>query len=297
MKITKEKLLGEIRSYLLVTLGLVLYTFAVTAFLAPHRIVGGGVSGMSIIIYYLSGELIPIGYSYFIINLVLLVIAIKVLGPRFGFKTIYAVVMGSFLLSLFQNFIHTPLLPDKFMCTVLAGIMCGAGVGISLANGGSTAGTDIIAMIINKYRNITPGKIIMYIDVVIIGCGYFIGDNSLADPVAKIATLIYGYVVMGVSSYTIDMVFTGQMQSVQFLIFSRKYEEVADSITRDLKRGVTVLDCEGWYTRNKQKMLIVVARKSEMQNIMRVTKMVDPDAFLSMNTVMGVYGKGFDVLK
>ena len=158
--------------------------------------------------------------------------------------------------------------------------MCGAGIGISLVNGGSTAGTDIVAMIINKYRNISPGKIIMYIDVFIIGCSYFIGEDTVIDPTAKIATIIYGYVVMGVNSYTIDLVFTGQMQSVQFLIFSQKYEDVANSITRDLRRGVTVVDCQGWYTGEARKMLIVVARKSEMQNIMRVTKMVDPDAFL-----------------
>ena len=243
MKITKEKMTREIRAYLLITFGLLIYTFAVTAFLAPHRMVGGGVTGISTIIYFLSGEVIPIGYSYFVINFLLVAIAIKVLGPRFGFKTIYAIFMSSFLLSLLQNLIHEPLLEDKFMCAVLSGIMCGAGIGISLANGGSTAGTDIVAMMINKYRNISPGKIIMYIDVFIIGCSYFIGENTAVDPTAKIATIIYGYVVMGVNSYTIDLVFTGQMQSVQFLIFSNKYKEEADSITHDLKRGVTVVDC------------------------------------------------------
>ena len=297
MKITKEKLMSEIRAYLLITFGLLIYTFAVTAFLAPHRMDGGGVTGISTIIYFLSGEVIPIGYSYFVINFLLVAIAIKILGPRFGFKTIYAIFMSSFLLSVLQNFIHEPLLEDKFMCAVISGIMCGAGIGISLVNGGSTAGTDIIAMIINKYRNISPGKIIMYIDVFIIGCSYFIGENTEIDPTAKIATIIYGYVVMGVNSYTVDLVFTGQMQSVQFLIFSPKYEEVANSITRDLRRGVTVVDCHGWYTGEARKMLIVVARKSEMQDIMRVTKMVDPDAFLTMNTVMGVYGRGFDTLR
>ena len=297
MKVTKEKLMSEIRAYLLITFGLLIYTFAVTAFLAPHRMVGGGVTGISTIIYFLSGEVIPIGYSYFVINFLLVAIAIKILGPRFGFKTIYAIFMSSFLLSVFQNLIHEPLLEDKFMCAVISGIMCGAGIGISLVNGGSTAGTDIVAMIINKYRNIRPGKIFMYIDEFIIGCSYFIGDDTVIDPTAKIATIIYGYVVMGVNSYTIDLVFTGQMQSVQFLIFSQKYEDVANSITRDLRRGVTVVDCQGWYTGEARKMLIVVARKSEMQNIMRVTKMVDPDAFLTMNTVMGVYGRGFDTLK
>lgn len=297
MKITRDKFVAEARAYMLITFGLLIYTFAVTAFLAPHRMVGGGVTGISTIIYFLSGEVIPIGYSYFVINFLLVAIAIKILGPRFGFKTIYAIFMSSFLLSVFQSFIHDPLLEDKFMCAVIAGIMCGAGIGISLANGGSTAGTDIVAMIINKYRNISPGKIIMYIDVFIIGCSYFIGENSMVDPTAKIATIIYGYVVMGVNSYTIDLVFTGQMQSVQFLIFSMKYKEVADLITHDLKRGVTVVDCQGWYTGEARKMLIVVARKSEMQNIMRVTKLADPDAFLTMNTVMGVYGRGFDTLR
>ncbi len=297
MKVTRDKFAREARAYLLITFGLLIYTFAVTAFLAPHRMGGGGVTGISTIIYFLSGEVIPIGYSYFVINFLLVAIAIKVLGPRFGFKTIYAIFMSSFLLSLLQNLIHEPLLEDKFMCAVLSGIMCGAGIGISLANGGSTAGTDIVAMMINKYRNISPGKIIMYIDVFIIGCSYFIGENTAVDPTAKIATIIYGYVVMGVNSYTIDLVFTGQMQSVQFFIFSLKYKEVADLITHDLKRGVTVVDCQGWYTGEARKMLIVVARKSEMQNIMRVTKLADPDAFLTMNTVMGVYGRGFDTLR
>lgn len=297
MELTKQELFREIRAYVLITFGLVIYSFATTAFLAPHHLVGTGVTGIATIIYFLSGETIPIGYSYFVINFILIAIAMKVLGPRFGVKTIYAIFMSSFLLSIFQNFIHEPLLDDKFMCAVLSGIMYGAGIGISLVNGGSTAGTDIIAMMINKYHNISPGKIIMYLDVIIIGCSYFIGESSAADPAGKIATIIYGYVVMGVNSYTVDLVFTGQMQSVQFFIFSHKYEEVADLITQNLKRGVTAVDCQGWYTGEHRKMLIVIARKSEMQNIMRVTKSVDTDAFLSMTTVMGVYGQGFDTLK
>ena len=297
MKLTKQELTREIRAYLLITFGLLIYAFSVTAFLAPHHLVGGGVTGIATIIYFLSGEVIPIGYSYFVINFVLIAIAMKVIGPKFGFKTIYAVFMSSFLLSIFQNYIHEPLLDDKFMCAVLSGIMCGAGIGISLVNGGSTAGTDIIAMMINKYHNISPGKIIMYIDVVIIGCSYFIGETSVGEEAGKIATMIYGYVMMGVNTYTIDLVFTGQMQSVQFFIFSHKYEEVANQITKNLRRGVTAVDCQGWYSGEQRKMLIVIARKSEMQNIMRVTKSVDPDAFLSMTTVMGVYGQGFDKLK
>ncbi|MDR2129827.1 MAG: YitT family protein [Odoribacteraceae bacterium] len=285
----RAAIFSEARSYVLITFGLVIYAFGVTAFLVPHKIVGGGVTGISTIIYFLTHETIPVGISYLVINALLVGIAIKILGPKFGIKTIYAVFINSALLSLFQAHIHEPLLDDRFMSTIIAGILCGAGVGVSLANGGSTAGTDIVAMIINKYRNISPGKVIMYLDVIIIGSSFLISW--------KFQDLIYGYVQMGVLSYTIDMVFTGRMQSVQFFIFSEKYDRVADAITRDLHRGVTVLDCQGWYTGAARKMLLVVARKSEMQGIMRVTKLVDPDAFLTMNTVMGVYGKGFDTLR
>lgn len=287
--IKKSTLLSEARSYAAITFGLVIYSFGVTAFLVPHKIVGGGVTGISTMIYFLTGEAIPVGASYLAINALLVGIAIKILGPKFGIKTIYAVLINSALLSLFQAHIHEPLLDDRFMSTIIAGILCGVGVGVSLINGGSTAGTDIVAMIINKYRNISPGKVIMYLDVVIIGSSYML-SWSFQD-------LIFGYVQMGVLSYTIDMVFTGRMQSVQFFIFSDKYDQVADSITRDLHRGVTVVDCQGWYSGAARKMLVVVARKGEMQGIMRVTKQVDPDAFLTMNTVMGVYGKGFDKLR
>jgi uncharacterized membrane-anchored protein YitT (DUF2179 family) len=287
--VKKKFIFSEMRAYALITFGLVLYAFGVTAFLVPHKIVGGGVTGISTIIYFLSHETIPVGVSYLVINAALVGIAIKILGPKFGIKTIYAVFLNSALLSLFQAHIHEPLLDDRFMSTIIAGILCGAGVGISLINGGSTAGTDIVAMIINKYRNIPPGKVILYLDVIIIGSSYMI-SWSFQD-------LIFGYVQMGVLSYTIDMVFTGQMQSVQFFIFSEKYDQVADSITHDLHRGVTVLDCQGWYTGAARKMLVVVARKGEMQGIMRVTKQVDPEAFLTMNRVMGVYGKGFDTLR
>ena len=285
----RATIVSEARSYALITFGLVIYAFGVTGFLVPHKIVGGGVTGISTIIYFLTGETIPVGISYFMINILLVGIAIKILGPKFGIKTLYAVFINSALLAFFQARIHEPLLDDRFMSTIIAGILCGTGVGISLINGGSTAGTDIVAMIINKYRNISPGKIIMYLDVLIIGSSYMISWNF--------QDLIFGYVQMGVLSYTIDMVFTGRMQSVQFFIFSEKYDKVADSIARDLHRGVTVLDCQGWYTGAARKMLVVVARKGEMQGIMRVTKQVDPDAFLTMNTVMGVYGKGFDTLR
>ncbi|MDR2415008.1 MAG: YitT family protein, partial [Odoribacteraceae bacterium] len=139
----KTTILSEARSYAAITFGLIIYAFGVTAFLIPHKIVGGGVTGISTIIYFLTGETIPVGPSYLAINTLLVAIAMKILGPKFGIKTIYAVFINSALLSLFQAHIHEPLLDDRFMSTIIAGILCGVGVGISLINGGSTAGTDI----------------------------------------------------------------------------------------------------------------------------------------------------------
>ena len=280
--------MSEIRAYLLITFGLLIYTFAVTAFLAPHRMVGGGVTGISTIIYFLSGEVIPIGYSYFVINFLLVAIAIKILGPRFGFKTIYAIFMSSFLLSVFQNLIHEPLLEDKFMCAVISGIMCGAGIGISLVNGGSTAGTDIVAMIINKYRTISYGKIVIYSDFVIIGSSMLVGFH--------IDTVIYGYVMTAVFGYTVDMIMAGNQQSSQVFIVTHDYEKMAQAIVDNIHRGVTLIDSQGWYTKKESKIVMVVCRKRETTMILKFVKTIDPEAFMTVGSVMGVYGKGFQAI-
>ena len=280
--------MSEIRAYLLITFGLLIYTFAVTAFLAPHRMVGGGVTGISTIIYFLSGEVIPIGYSYFVINFLLVAIAIKILGPRFGFKTIYAIFMSSFLLSVFQNLIHEPLLEDKFICAVISGIMCGAGIGISLVNGGSTAGTDIVAMIINKYRTISYGKIVIYSDFVIIGSSMLVGFH--------IDTVIYGYVMTAVFGYTVDMIMAGNQQSSQVFIVTHDYEKMAQAIVDNIHRGVTLIDSQGWYTKKESKIVMVVCRKRETTMILKFVKTIDPEAFMTVGSVMGVYGKGFQAI-
>lgn len=284
-----KNLRQEIRSYLLIAFGMLIYAVAATGFLVPHRIVGGGATGMSTIIYYLSGETIPVGVGYFLINIVLVGIGLKVLGPKFGVKTVFAIIVGSVFLSILQPLIPVAFVSDKFMSSIIAGMLTGIGIALALAEGGSTGGTDIVALIITKYKNVSPGKMIMYCDCGIIASSLLINFN--------IEGLMYGYVMMGVVSFTVDFVLTGKKQSAQLFIFTEKYDEVADRITQDVNHGVSVVDCKGWYSGQAKKMLIVVVRKNEAIDVLRIAKQVDPNVFMTMNTVMGVFGKGFEEVK
>lgn len=281
--------LSEVKSYAIITLGLFIYSFGWTAFLIPSKIVAGGVGGIGTLIYFATGEQIPVGYSFFVINLVLILIALKVLGSRFGIKTIFGIVVGSIMLALQQKFITAPLVEEKFMCSIIGGILAGVGVGITLTQGGSTGGTDIIAMMVNKYRNISPGRIILYIDLFIVGSSYIIFED--------ISTIVYGYVEMGVAAYTIDMMISGSKQSAQLFIISKKFEDVAARLSEETGRGISLLDSTGWYTKEKSKMVMIVVRKHETQHVFRVIKDIDPNAFISMGSVMGVYGLGFEEIR
>lgn len=284
-----KNLRQEIRSYLLIAFGMLIYAVAATGFLVPHRIVGGGATGMSTIIYYLSGETIPVGVGYFLINIVLVGIGLKVLGPKFGIKTVFAIIVGSVFLSVLQPLIPEAFVSDKFMSSIIAGMLTGIGIALALAEGGSTGGTDIVAMIITKYKNVSPGKMIMYCDCGIIASSLLINFN--------IEGLMYGYVMMGVVSFTVDFVLTGKKQSAQLFIFTEKYDLVAERITQEVNHGVSVVDCKGWYSGQTKKMLIVVVRKNEAIDVLRIAKQVDPNVFMTMNTVMGVFGKGFEEVK
>lgn len=270
-----------------------MYTFSWIGFIIPHQITGGGVSGIGALIYYATG--FPVGYTYFIVNVGLILLAIKVLGANFGLKTIYGVVVASLLLSVLQRYVTNPIVDDKFMSTILGGVLAGAGLGICFSQGGSTGGTDIIAMIINKYRNISPGRVILYCDIFIIGSSYFVLFEL--EPAQRIETIVYGYVTMAITSYTLDAVLSGSKQSLQVFVFSRKYEQIADRISNEVARGVTVIDGQGWYSKENQKVIITLVRKNEANDIYRIIKEIDPEAFISVATVMGVFGKGFERIK
>ena len=283
-----------IMSYVLITLGIFMYTFGWSAFLIPSQIIGGGVSGISSIIFFITGEKIPVGISSLVINIALFLIALKVLGAKFGLNTIYGILVSSGFFILLQQVIEIQNLLDitkfdPFMCAIIGGGLAGAGIGLAFSMGGNSGGTDIIALILNKYYNISPGKVIMYLDIVIIGCSFFVSGS--------IENVVYGYVQMGVMTYALDLVIDGSKQSYQIMVFSKYTKEIADRIGNEVGRGVTLLDGWGWFSKSNQKVLLVIARKVDKQMIMEIIQSSDPKAFISVAKVHGVYGTNFEKLK
>lgn len=281
-----------LRTYFIISIGLFIYVFAWKAFLIPNEIVGGGATGLATVLYYLSGKLIPVQYGFFAINVVLVIIGFKILGKSFGAKTIFGILYTFTMLAvlpepeiLTKSFVES----DKLLCAIIGGIVSGAGIAISFSQGGSAGGTDIVAWIVNKYRDVSPGKIFLYSDLVIIGSSFFISWDF--------RTVVYGYVVMAVFSYSVDILLSGTKQSVQIFIFSAKYDEIATKINRDLHRGVTALHATGWYSQEDRRVLVIMARKYELSTLYQIIKGVDDEAFISVGSVMGVFGRGFDPLK
>ncbi|MDD7455761.1 MAG: YitT family protein [Bacteroidales bacterium] len=302
---SKNKIANSVKEYFLIAVGMVIYTLGWTIFLTPNNLVGGGVTGVSSIIQYATG--IKMGYSYLIINVFLLLISFMVIGPMFGAKTIYAIVLASIGLNVFQVIMPQSIIQDfalsngKLMCAIIGGIMTGVGIGISISQGGSSGGTDIIALIVAKYKNISPGRMILWIDVIIILSSLlvpsYMSDGGLMKFDIKFVTVIYGLILVTINGTVVDLYLSGSRQSVQLFIFSRHYADIADMIVKDFHRGVTVLDGEGWYTKENIKVLTVVTRKTDVNLILRSIKAIDNDAFLSISSVTGVYGRGFDSIK
>ena len=307
MALKTNKVLVSVKEYLLITLGILLYVLGWTIFLVPNNLVGGGVTGISSIIQYATGGMIKIGYSYFAINAVLLVAALFLLGRSFGTKTVYAIILASIGLNVFQTVIPQDIVQTlaiengKLMSVIIGGIMAGVGIGMTISQGGSTGGTDIIALIVNKYRNVSPGRMILSMDVVIILSSLLVPsytpDGGLVPFTEKIITVVYGLILIAVCSSVLDMYLSGSRQSVQLFILSHKYEEIADAITRDLHRGVTALNGKGWYTQADTQVLMVLTRKTDLKILLKLVKAIDPYAFLSVSSVTGVYGKGFETIK
>ncbi len=283
----KKLVLRELKSYAVITLGLFINALSWTAFLIPSKIVGGGVSGIAAMVFFGTG--LPMAVTLLGVNAVLILIAIRILGTSFGVKTVYSILMLTFFLAVLQYYIKEPVVPERFMSAIIGGILAGLSIGFIFTQGGSTGGTDIIAMIINKYRNVSQGKVILLCDVFIIASSYILFRS--------LETIVYGYVTMGVTSYAIDLFLTGSKQSVQMFIVSQKSQEVADKIANELDRGVTFIKGRGWYSNADSDIVMVVVRKRESHLVFRAVKEVDPDAFISLASVMGVYGKGFDKLR
>jgi len=283
----KPKLATVIKDYTIISFGLLLYVLGWQLFLIPAEITGGGVSGISAVVFFATK--IPVSLTFLVINAVLVLIAIKILGASFGVKTIYSIAVLTVFFAVFQSVLEKPLVDDTFLSAVIGGMTGGIGLGIVFSRGGSTGGTDIFAMIIMKYRNVSPGKLIMLFDVIIIASSYFVFQSP--------EKLVYGYVSMWVVSYSLDSFLSGANRSAQMFIISKKYEEIADFINNEAIRGVTILSGTGWYTKEESKIVMSVVKKRETSAIFRKIKEIDPEAFITMGSVMGVYGQGFEKLK
>ena len=296
MEKTKVKLPGKsfkstAKDLFFITFGILLYSIGYCAYTLPEKLVMGGVAGASALIYYATN--IPAGTSVLALNILMLVIAISALTKQFFWRTIIGVGIMSLMISILQPFFaaHPIMTPgeDKFMHVLIAGFLGGAGLGRVFSHNGSTGGTDILTVLLNKYFRLSFGRAMQFVDCIIIASSYFLFHSM--------ETIIYGIVFTITATITCDYIVNGSRQTVQFLIISKKYKEIADYINHRVHRGVTVVEGKGWYSQNDVTMLIVLTRKYESQDVFNLIYNIDPDALVSQTFCHGVFGEGFDKIK
>lgn len=281
------------------TLGMFMYAFGWVACVIPAGGMGGGATGLSMLLNAVFPS-ITMGTFVFAINVVLLIVAGFIVEWNFGIKTIYCIIVLSIAMDSWGYILPPNILVEytqnidshNILLVILGAVIAGSGVAVCFSQGGSTGGTDIVAMIINKYKTISYGKIVISSDFFIIGCSLFVAS----DLATGIATVIYGYIMIAVYGYTVDLIQSGSQQSSQIFIISPKYQQIADIINNDAHRGVTIIDGTGWYTKKESKIVMVVCRKRDASMILKLVRTIDADAFITMGSVMGVYGKGFEAL-
>ena len=286
------------KNNLLMLAGILIYVISYVYFLLPYQLISGGMNGIATLIYYTLGFHPSI--TYLVMNVFLIIIGAKIMGWNYCVKTVLAIGIISFLINLFQQGITTVdaqgneqlmhIVGDqKFMACVIGALMEGLGLALVFLSGGSTGGIDIIASSINKYWNISMGRLMFCIDLAIIGSSYFIFHN--------LETMVVGYLTMLMSMFFLDYITNGLRQSVQFIIVSDKYEEIATQVNQKMERGVTVLYGEGFYSKEKRQVLLILAKKFESRALFALIRQIDPRAFVSMGNVEGVFGEGFDKIK
>lgn len=291
----KSKVLNLLWDYFLMTIGSVIFCMAWTSIIIPTGLASGGLTGLCTIIEYATNGAIPMGIPYWIMNIGLLVIGFLSLGRAFGIKTIYVIILTSVLFNVlpqfealkFYGFVEND---ERLLAALIGAAMEAVGLGIVLLRGGSSGGTDIIAMIINKYWPVSPGRVYLYTDIFIIASLFLLPDKGLID-------VVYAYIIMLGFSFGIDFVLLGNKSSVQILVFSSKYQEIADHMIHVVHRGVTALQSVGWYSQKESKVLLIVSRKYQMNEVIKEIKSIDPKAFVSVSTAMSVFGEGFEEVK
>lgn len=289
LKSGKRKILNTLDDYAVITLGVVFYAFAWADMLIPNGIASGGLTGACTIINFATG--IPVHLTYIVVNGLLLLAGFLILGKGFGFKTIYAIGLSTVGLDIFSGmeFLHV-FFDNKLLLVIVAAIIESIGLTCILARGGSTGGTDIVALIVNKFWPVSLGKVFLALDIFIIASVLLVPGKTIED-------MVYGYVAMVIFSVFVDWVLLGRNSTWQIMVFSNKYKEIADTVIHDLNRGVTALDAQGWYSGESKKVLLIMVRKPELHTITRTVKEIDPSAFVTVSSASTVYGEGFDEMK
>ena len=289
IKNIKERLYLELKDYVMIIVGLVIYSFGFCAFILPQNVVIGGYTGLASLFYYTLG--IPVGPVIFALNIISLLVAYKIVGKRFVLRSIFGAFGLSAIVSIMQPLFPTAIVaPDNPMMNVMiGGILCGLGLGLSFVHNGSTGGTDIVAAMVNKRTNVSIGRMLLYADGLIIFSSMLIFHS--------IDNVVYGFLELLFATFMTDQVINTNRQAMQFLIISDKWEEIANAVINDAHRGCTVFSGMGWFTKEDVKMLMVMCRKIEGVTVMRVVKSIDPYAFITQSNVNGVYGVGFDAMK
>lgn len=293
-----KNIINEVVDYVLMSIGTLIFVVAWTSFLQPNGLASGGLTGLTTIIDYASKGAIPMDVTYALINVILILAGFLFLGKNFGVKTIYVIGLSSFFFWALPEYFPQWEVVDSeklspLMVALIGGVLESVGIGLILLRGGSTGGTDIVAMILNKYWPISPGKVYLYSDV-------FIVATLLLIPVADgggLINMIYAFVVMIVFSFGVDYVLLGNKSTVQMLVFSQKYQEIADHIIYDVQRGVTALQSIGWYSQKESKVLLIILRKNQMSEVIKEIKRIDKKAFVSVSAATSVYGEGFEEIK
>ena len=292
-----KKVLITIFDYLIITVGTLLFVMAWTSFLLPNNMIDGGMTGASALLSMVTG--VSVDIWYFGINVGLLILAWIVLGRGFGIKTVYSILLSTLLFRILgsndfvwlQSVEGQPLyVGDGILVPIIGGLLEAVGLSLILIRGGSTGGTDILALIVNKFWPVTLGRFYVMADLVIITLLIFVPGHCFTD-------VVYGYITMGVCAYVLDLIMLGKDSTVQVLIFSNKYEDIGNFVTREMGRGVTALKAVGWYTQEDRQVLLVMIRKTEMSQLVKAVKDVDPKAFVTVVPANSVFGEGFGEMK
>ena len=292
----RMKPLITIKEYIMIIIATIPYAIAVNWILVPHTIVGGGLTGLCEIIYFATDKFVPIWLSSFVCNLALLVAAFFTVGWRYCVRTLWGVLWYTIWLKVIE--IHAePVISDPFMAVILGGLFMGCFLGVVFLNNGSTGGVDIVAMIVNKYKHLPMGRVLMACDIVIILCAYFLPEIKELPFGQGLEKILFGLCYTFMAGTAVDWVLNRTRQSVQFFIFSTKYEEIAEAIMTQVPRGVTLMEAQGGYSKEPIKVVTTIARQHESATIFRLVNAIDPNAFVSQSQVRGVFGQGFESIK